>query len=505
MLHPDAVMYLRIASYYASGQFDLMVSGYWGPMMSWLIAPLLSLVENPLDAARVFMGLSAVVFVLGCISIFRRLEILPAGLVLGTWITALASVAWSVQTTTPDLLLGGLICFAISTMLSPRWTLSRRTQVTAGMLWGAAYLTKAVAFPIAFAVGIVIASLYVLAQLSSIKVVVRSLGISFVGFILFAAPWIIALSLKYQRFVFSTSAKIAHAIIGPKNLDGMHPLVLSPPEPGRISWFEDPPFHLYQQQYWSPFENLGYAKYQLRLIYFNTEAVIKIFSGFDWLHLGFCAAAFGLLVHTPWRKNMQVEQWRWAGGVLFCLFSVYLPVYADSERYYYAAYPFLIAGSIGLVIWLTRNDRRRFNLPRLVGLGLIIFSFANPIRVTLPRALTGLDNPAAVYSRDLATRLQEAGLTGPIAAVGGTGNEWRGDYVGPYIAFFINQPYLGSEAASAAAKFKASGARLLIVDRQLSLVELEQDPVFRDLDMVLFKSKEEADKYPLKTYQVLSP
>ncbi len=382
MINPDGVAYLRIASYYASGQFELMVSGYWGPMISWLIAPLLSMVDNPLDAARIVMGFSAVIFLLGCVHLLRNLEFYSAGLVLGTWLAALASVAWSVQVITPDLLLSGLICFATGTMLSPRWTHSRRTQLTSGVLWGAAYLTKSVAFPMAFAVGIVIASLYVLGQFSSIKVVLRSLGITLLGFFLLAAPWIVLLSFKYQRLTFSTTARIAHAIVGPKNFEQSHPVVFCAPEPGRIFSGEDPPDYLYQEMYWSPFENPAYAKHQLKLINFNAQAIIKTFSRFDWLQLGLCAALLGLLVHTPWRKNLQVERWRWAGGLIACVSVVYLPVYADADRYFYPAYPLLIAASIGMVIWLTRNDRGRFNVPRLLGLCLIVFSFGNPIRIT---------------------------------------------------------------------------------------------------------------------------
>src|SRR5512141_3166048 len=48
MLNPDGIAYLRIASYYAHGQTDLMISGYWGPLISWLMAPLLALGVPPL-------------------------------------------------------------------------------------------------------------------------------------------------------------------------------------------------------------------------------------------------------------------------------------------------------------------------------------------------------------------------------------------------------------------------------------------------------------------------
>ena len=58
-LNPDAIAYLRIAHYAATGQLDLMISGCWGPLLSWLIAPLLAVGVDSLVAARVVLALSA--------------------------------------------------------------------------------------------------------------------------------------------------------------------------------------------------------------------------------------------------------------------------------------------------------------------------------------------------------------------------------------------------------------------------------------------------------------
>ena len=65
-LNTDAVAYLRIAGYYAQGHTELAVSGYWGPMLSWMIAVLLKFHAAPLVAARVVMGAAAILFSLGC-------------------------------------------------------------------------------------------------------------------------------------------------------------------------------------------------------------------------------------------------------------------------------------------------------------------------------------------------------------------------------------------------------------------------------------------------------
>jgi hypothetical protein len=503
VINPDAVSYIRIASYYVKGQFGLAVSGYWGPMLSWLIAPWLALVENPLDAARIAMGLSAVVFLLGGVSILRCLQIPPVGLVLGTWIIAMASVHLSVENITPDLLLSGLMALAISQMMRPQWMQNRPTQFAAGMLWGTAYLTKSVAFPVALGLGSSIAGLWVICRLSSLKTVLRSLGITGLGFVLVVVPWVVTLSLKYQGLVISTSAKINHALVGPMDAERGHPLLIYRPEPGRIDWGEDPPPHLYQDRYWSPFESLTYAKHQVKVIYNNAKMVANILSGFDSLHLGLVTALFGLLVHMPWRANMAAERWRWAGVPIAWIAGIYLPLYAWPQRYYFPTYSFLIACSLGMVTWLTQNSSKRINWPRLIGFSLITLSFVHPLYAALPQALKGLEDPAATYAYDLAKRLQAAGIHGAIVTARGYSQPWVGEYIGSYIGFFTNQPYYGGESNPTAETLKWSGAKLAIIDRRLPLItELDQDPSFKNLDSVLFTSKEEADTYPLKIYQI---
>ena len=71
-LNPDAVAYIRIAEYFRAGNLRLAVSGYWSPLLSWLIALLLQLDMAPLFAARLAMALSAIVYVVGCDAVLRR-------------------------------------------------------------------------------------------------------------------------------------------------------------------------------------------------------------------------------------------------------------------------------------------------------------------------------------------------------------------------------------------------------------------------------------------------
>ena len=113
-LNPDAIAYCRIAGYYAAVEWDLAVTGYWGPLLSWLMVPLLKLGCAPLVAARVVMAASGVVFLAGAVSVFRAFRLPPKALLAGAWMALGWSIFWSVRNISPDLLLAGLVSLALA-------------------------------------------------------------------------------------------------------------------------------------------------------------------------------------------------------------------------------------------------------------------------------------------------------------------------------------------------------------------------------------------------------
>ena len=109
LISPDAVAYIRIAQYYLSGQTGLMISGYWSPLLSWLIIPWLLVFDDPLRALHATMAISAVVFLFGSFCALRAVQLPDTATVIGTWITAFLGVIWSVKFAGPDLLMAGLM------------------------------------------------------------------------------------------------------------------------------------------------------------------------------------------------------------------------------------------------------------------------------------------------------------------------------------------------------------------------------------------------------------
>jgi len=329
----------------------------------------------------------------------------------------------------------------------------------------------------------------------------QSVGLTLLGCALVAGPWIAVLSWKYQTLTFSTSGAINHAIVGPEDVQRRHPFrrIFHQPEAGRLFSFEDPSSLPYQ--YWSPLTNLAYAKHQLALIYQNYHRVLTMLKDFDVFGVGLFALVGGVLIPGRLRRHLQVEPWRWAVVPVIGLVGWYLPVYAEDQRYYFLTYPLLLTASLGLVMAWSRHLRGWQRGLWYVGLLLVVSSFALPVLTKLPKALRGLETPG-VAAPELATKLQAAQMSGPLAGIG-TLEEL---YVGLSIAFFTNQPFYGVEHQPTLERIKAARATLYVIPCHSPLLaQLDADATFRNLDALLFTSAEEAQRYPWCVYQMLTP
>jgi hypothetical protein len=527
-LNTDGVAYLRLAHYYATGQLHLAVSGYWGPLLSWLIAPLLAIGVEPLNAARTVMALSALLFVVGCHAVFRAFQLSVAAQVRGLWLCVLSSVFWSVRNITPDLLLGSLMALAIASLVEDRWVENRLAAVRAGFFWGLAYLAKAVAFPLALGITLIFVVLRRRTRSVEGPKLLRSFSLTVAVFFLVAAPWMLTLSVKYQRLIFSTSGLINHAIVGPPDVERYHPFVRSfhQPEPGRVTQWEDPSNMAYHP--WSPFESKDRAWHQVKIIAQNlwielkvlggadltfpahlfrqdkAQVFVKAFSGFDLFWFGVLALVACAWLPAPRLESLARERWRWALVPVGCLMAIYLPVYlvAEEQRYFYPAYPFLWVAVAECIEWLWLRRQVTARSEARGALFTATLSFGVIGLVWLMVAFVGLPNPAAVSARQLADKLRVAKIEGSIAGSG----LLQGGRAAFYTAYFLGQPWHGDELSPTAEGFKKSGARLVIVTRHLPLNEaLQTDAGFRDLDAALFPSPEEAARFPLKVFRLDLP
>jgi hypothetical protein len=493
MVNPDAVSYIHVASYYLHWRLDLAVNGYFGPLLSWIMAPLLPLFRDPLGAARIALGLSGVLFLAGSLSVFRAFRLSRPAVLVGTWVAAIASVEWSVAYITPDLLLAGLIALGCSFLVGQSWPTRPGAQVGAGLLLGAAYLAKAIAFPFTFLFLPAMSAMLLITGRAAARTVLWAGVRTMAAFAVIAAPWVIVLSLHYGRPVFSTSGAVAHAIAGPKDMERDHPASVGwyrPPE-SRNGPGEQPSF-----RFWSPFESLAYARHQAYLIRANFRLAYAALAQFDLLGIGLIVLVGAFLFHKPWRANMRSHPWRWAAMPVACLLAWYLPVYFEGEaRYCWPAYPFMLGAALGMAEWLTADVARRGRLIRAAALAVVVLSFAAPAGKRAVVALGGQRDAAYDCAKDLRKRLDAAGLPGPIASVG------RGERVGFYVGFLRDEPWYGSHIDPTPQDFDSVRARLYVVGRHSPLRQrLEAEGGLQNLDDRLFSSPAEAAACPVAVY-----
>lgn len=495
-LNTDAVAYIRIASYYADGNTALAVSGYWGPLLSWLMAGFLKLGAPELIAARLAMMVSAQVFLWGCVAVFQSFQLPWRWCVIGAVLAALAGAYWSVLEITPDLLLAGIVALAVSRMCDDAKS-GVSANAVSGLLWGLAYLTKAVALPLGGLTLLAFAGLDFLRNRGAQPAILRQLMMRGAVFVLVAAPWVTVLSLKYHQLTFSTTARISHALTGPPDVDRYHPFARTfhQPEPGRVTSWEEP--SLMAIRVWSPFENATYLRHQAKVIGRNLAMIALLLTSLNlgwWLLIPACLRA--------WVNPESPRQAGWNGARLMVipalLAVVYLPfsVTITQQRFFYAVFPFFFAG---LVLWaegggaqrLTANFRQSF----------VLISTCLPLLVAAV-VISDSTKFAGECASQLANRIQAAKLVGPIAGSGSL----TGGRAGLYVSFLLKQPWLGDELNPTAASLSKSGARLVVVRRNSPLAQdLNADEAFTNADSLLFADGSKAEDFPLQVYEVRSP
>jgi hypothetical protein len=494
VMEPDAVHYLRLASYYVAGTPGLAVSGHWSPLISCLLAPLLGMGVNPPVACRIFTAASGLLFWSGSLLLLKRLGLPPLAVHLGAWCMTFACASWSVAVITPDLLANGLISFAVACVLSDRWISSRKQECLAGCLWALAYYAKAVALPLGILTCAGLAAWRIVLWGGRRAAVARALACTLAVLMGLAAPWVVLLSVKYHRFTISTAGRHGRVLIGPSQGRPAVPWEKLP-EAGRLSYFEayDEP------SVWSPFDSVEHAKHQLKLLLTNGRTIAGHIGKLDLLSIGLIALPFVSILVASDRASLRGERWACGLVPLFSLAAIYETNYCEDRRYFWVALPVLFALAIGLARLVTeRGDfprRSKYLCFVLIGLSFAARPIGNAASLVHGRK----QEQGAPCCRELARRLNAKQLGGPVA--GGT-ERTRGYSL--WLAYFLDQPWYGGARPASGAELLSSKARIVVVARdEPAARQLASDSHFRDLDPILFGPSGASTQPELKAFEVL--
>lgn len=410
-LNVDAVCYIRRAMYWSAGDICHAISGYWSPLLSWLVVPLLRAGADPLYAARAvmcFCGAAAV----ACFGLllYRLRAFGPLCTFVALTAMAMATPAIAVREITPDLLLSACLLAYLAALADDKLASRKTTHFLAGALGGLAYLAKAYAFP--FVLTHLPLTMFIFLGRRALYPIARSLA----AFALVAGPWIAALSWRYGALTISTAGPRAHAVLAPDNPSREHRWSMSiPPDPYIIE-FENPETMRYT--FWSPFANRRNLTHQLHIVRDNllgtpagaqppAQGLIPTIAAIDPLRLAPAAlllsplAAAGLLTR-PGRQ--RAIAWLAATAALYC--AGFLPVFFI-PRY---VQPFIWPLCLGLAMLILLELRWLPPAARIAAAALAACSFAAP-------ALPPRGEPrATAHYRILAAQVSTMLPAGPFAA-----------------------------------------------------------------------------------------
>lgn len=467
-INPDAVSYVGNARQIAEGRFAESVSGYWSPLLSWSMAPLILCGVDGLLAARIVLGLGGALLIVGCSLLMRRL--------LGdrpqnwTHATALALIAvntayWATYVIAPDLLLATGLIFYFAAVLSPDLLQRRSQAVLCGAIGAVAFFSKAYALPFVLVHFPLTVLLRWIAggRQEDPRRVFRVVGIGIATFFAVAGPWIAMLSLKYGKPTFSTVAQISHTIIGPSDMPRQHPLgELHDVPAGHIHVWETPEVLSYN--HWSPLDNVQYFLYQVRYTLGTIQRVIRDIGSFDLLYLSLPALLLPplLIGRRKDRDGAFFAMWFLATTAIFAL-GFTLVFY---ERRYIIAllWPMTLIYCLAFCLDKLQLPRRKAAaLAALVLISFGVYSFSCCQAVWKQSRIDygGYRRLAAVIEPDCGS--------GPIAYAGRR-------HEGLYLAYHMNKPFLGwmwtpeeNNVAEVEAALRQHGATTFLVDSKWKL------------------------------------
>lgn len=448
-LNPDGVAYLRLAGYFADGDWAHGFSLYWSPLFPLSIAALLQCGMDGLEAGHLVLAGAGALLLVATFALLRTAT--NTGPVARTLLllAAVPAIAeFEVFVVAPDVLLSAILVTAVVAMWQAAQGESRGAFLLAGSLFGLGYWAKAYALPF----GLVVITFSILwLRLREGKPWRLPLGLSLGGFALTVLPLVLILSSLNYGFTIGKSGAINHAVAGPNDVMRFHPVVFGVPTPPHVTLWETPDTLPYQ--YWSPFSSRAYFDHQVAIAARNTVEAGKTLFALDSAGLG----VGGLIVLwiVAWLRRRTdpelVTATMWLTGVLGIYLAGYLTV-AFERRYVQS---FAVPIFLCTTAWLAGRVAARPIIGMLVAVAVAV-SIAT---AWIPKVQRNVATRTSPYLREIAGELRQMGFRGPFAAT-----SW---YHGVSLAYFTGEPHVGfppdADPAVDATRLREAGVDWLVV------------------------------------------
>jgi hypothetical protein len=345
IINPDGLYYLNIAWEYANG--NQVIRGNWAPLLSWLIAPWISLGADPHKSYTLIVVIVGFIWILISSIFAKRVGLRRAGRLVVAAAIAVIILSNGLTRTTPDLLGAVFVLLYLFWITHPEF---RQHPIKYGLLAGLsgalAYYSKSYNLPF------ILAHLFLTVLLTYFHK--RQLRAIFFGTIisiliigLCIAPWINALYSRYGILTISTGSKITYAKIGPgAEVGTCREKQLCIPPSDVLLHGEDQQPQYFPAYGWSPFDSLDSFRHQIKLMRSNiwNWATNVIFRFGPLLPLTLLVIGLGIIIF--WKDHKKRFCFSWAFLTILLYASGYMLTFAAQLRYYLSILPLLVIASV---------------------------------------------------------------------------------------------------------------------------------------------------------------
>lgn len=324
-LTADSMLYFSLAEKYLAGDFQNAANGYWGPLLAWLLFPLLYFNVSHVSAINALNLLFGVLTITGVWILSGRFE-LSSRIRVVTLISLLPVVLKFSLVQPMDFLLVCLLVFYLGIVFKEDYPKKTSSGLFSGILGALAYLTKAYAFPFFIVHFFIMNILHYFrnAAKGDRRKVLRNALAGFVLFFLVSGAWIALISNKYGHVTFSTMRDTNFNAPGPDAIGGGLEFgvpvftegFFEPPNKSAFVVWEDPSY--LRGEKWSAFQSWRHFKHFIRLTLKNASDGLQIFESFSSLSAVILIAYLLLLSVKP-KKEMLSH-----GALLYPLFTIIL-------------------------------------------------------------------------------------------------------------------------------------------------------------------------------------
>lgn len=493
-INPDGVSYLRLAGYIAEGNFQQSVSGHWGPLISWCLAPFLLIGFDGLNAARLVLAISGLGVLSGIWFLAKRFDfefdIKFIVLVLST----LLIVSWS-ENIAPDLLMTAFLICYLYMVTNPNILTDKKTALLCGLFGGLSFLSKHYAFPFFLVHFPLILSLRGYIDRGNFKFINKNyfsiLLLGLISFLVISSPLLIAYQVKYDRFTIGTSGLYNYAATGPGVADRHPPFYgLRQPEEYAIHVWEDP--HDFEDsKMWSPFENKEYFKRQIKLILVNINKVYKFFNNNYFIVgiLSVCFLPFAFFISSADRDKKFLYGWIMITVILYCSGFTVMYLTRYGARYFLLIFLIVLMLSFKFIQEIMNiirtNQKYNLKVSKNIKVSLLLItmlSFSLSPTIDFILSIKKITHDHQNVYKKIAHALSSVEFPEPYAIIGSK----PANDIGLYLAYFADKKFLGrvlsTNLEDITKELKEAGVRSVLVSSKSNVIDkLNDDERYRHI------------------------